>query len=51
MQDLPSFPEPCVDLAGIKVTNKEMLALGGIKPQEVANIVSLAFNEMIFSFG
>jgi hypothetical protein len=35
----------------VKVDDKEALQWRGIKPQEVASIVSEAFNEMIFSFG
>ena len=37
--------------AGVKVTDKELLEWGKINPQEVAKLVSEAFNEMIFSFG
>lgn len=37
--------------AGVKVTDKELLEWGNIDPQEVASLVSEAFNEMIFSFG
>ena len=37
--------------AGVKVTDKDMLEWGNINPQEVAKIVSEAFNEMIFNFG
>lgn len=36
---------------GVKVTDKELLEWGSIDPQEVARLVSEAFNEMIFSFG
>jgi len=40
-----------VSVAGVKVDEKEALQQRGIKPSEVASIVSEAFNEMIFSFG
>lgn len=33
------------------MTDKELLEWGKINPQEVAKLVSEAFNEMIFSFG
>ena len=43
--------ESGVRSAGVKVDDKDALQWRGIKPAEVASIVSQAFNEMIFSFG